>query len=480
MNSHANGACRQHGQALPLILVFLIVMCVGLLVTFNTSQVVNRKVELTNTADAAAISVAAEQARAWNMASYMNRGRVANEVAVAQIVSINSWLTQLNVTAQNIEDLARVIGMFFPPIQAAAQAINAAETVFRQFRNNALRPASAAAIAGLDGANTAYARVASLMVETAGTVDAIDTARKVVEANSPHAELSPKALAVLGGQLYRATGTYLDDYTVRGGAGARSTGGERYRNVVMESRDRFTRNRKDDWIVVDANGGTDLVDYDRWSAVDVNEVDITIGLDAFKIPVGWGGAQAVDSRQPRFFPGMNNGRGWNSPYDGKRHRAYNGVTSRSIAGRIIDRNNGWPRTGGKRRDAYFTGYRNGIAHNYHDVKAGYAETPASHKKSGPIYTVEVQSAASELRTSSRIGVGAGRMELKDEARSGQMRAMSSAQVYFSRPYNNAAFRRTVWGKTDRQFEMGSLFSPYWQPRLVETPTEVRLILAGTP
>ncbi|WP_245979002.1 pilus assembly protein TadG-related protein [Solilutibacter pythonis] len=69
MQSLSPSPPRQQGQALPLALIFLFVLCIGLLVTFNTGQVVNKKVELTNAADAAAYSVAAEQARAWNFAA---------------------------------------------------------------------------------------------------------------------------------------------------------------------------------------------------------------------------------------------------------------------------------------------------------------------------------------------------------------------------------------------------------------------------
>ena len=481
------GLVRQSeaGQAMPLALVFLVVLCVGLLVTFNTGQVVGKKVELTNTADAAAYSVAAEQARAWNIAAYMNRGRVANEVAVAQIVSLNSWLTQINVTMQNIEDVVKVLGVFFPPLEAAGQAINAAEEGFRTVRNNVLRPGSDVAIGGLDQLNSAYAKLAQEMVEEVGTVDAVDTARDVVKDNSPKATMTVDSTALLVTKLTTARSTYLQGYDVPGGAGRRSEGGDRYRNVVMQSRDEFTRDRKDEWIVLDANGGTDLVDYDRWSAVDVNEIDLSIGLDAFKIPVGWGGAQAVNGRQPKFFPGIRarkrgRGEGWDNPYENnRRYQAYNGVKKNGIAGEMIDNvNNGWPRTGGKKKDAYFKGYRNGIAHYYYDTKKGKAETPAPGEDAGPIYTVEVETGIGEARTSSKIGIGAGRMELKDSARDNKMRAMSSAQVYFSRPYNYAPFKRMVWGNSDRMFERGNLFSPYWQARLVETPATTRATLSG--
>ena len=147
---------RQRGQALPLALIFLLVLCVGLVVTFNTGQVVNKKVELTNAADAAAYSVAAEQARAWNLAAYMNRGRVANEVAIAQAVSLNSWLTQINVSAVNIKRVVR----FIPYVgQAIAAALQAADQAMRAMRAG-LRAGTEVYITALDSANAVYAGAA--------------------------------------------------------------------------------------------------------------------------------------------------------------------------------------------------------------------------------------------------------------------------------------------------------------------------------
>jgi hypothetical protein len=54
-----------------------------------------------------------------------------------------------------------------------------------------------------------------------------------------------------------------------------------------------------------------------------------------------------------------------------------------------------------------------------------------------------------------------------------MTALASAQVYFDRPRMLAAFRRA-----DDQRELGNLFSPYWQARLVETPRSIKLAIFG--
>ena len=54
-----------------------------------------------------------------------------------------------------------------------------------------------------------------------------------------------------------------------------------------------------------------------------------------------------------------------------------------------------------------------------------------------------------------------------------MTALASAQVYFDRPRQLTAFSRA-----DGLRELGSLFSPYWQARLVDTPRGVKLEIFG--
>ncbi|MDO5505036.1 MAG: pilus assembly protein TadG-related protein [Pseudoxanthomonas suwonensis] len=461
----------QAGQSLVFVLLLLLALTAGVLVVFNTGQVVNKKVELVNAADAAAYSVAAEYARAWNGAAYMNRGRIANEVAIAQAVSLNSWMTQINVTSSNISKVVRFIPYAGQVIAAAMEAANSGLQAVRA----GLRTGSVAYIGVLDVANTAYAATARAMIETSG-INVTDLASRVVADNSPGAGMRPLATGVLAGQAVSARSTYLDTLNVPRGRGRRSEGGERYRNLVMESRDKFSRNRRDSWFVVQARGGTDLVDYDRWAAVDTFDVNILFG--AVKIPVGWGGAQAVGgSQQPRFFPGINNGNGWQSEYDGRRHAAYGGVNRRSPAGRLVEGDPGGRLVRGRKQDAYFSTYTNGLAHTFHDIKPRYAKRPTSDREGGPIFTVEAQSAGSNARTSAvQQDMAAGRLEMQDDFGGDHIRALASAQVYFNRPHQNRRFTRYLWNREDRKLEMGSLFSPYWQARLVETPMVERTTL----
>ena len=82
---------RQRGQALIFVTVTALAMILALLVMFNMGQVTTEKMRLQNTADAAAYSSALAQARDYNFSAYLNRGMIANDAAVAQLVGLASW-----------------------------------------------------------------------------------------------------------------------------------------------------------------------------------------------------------------------------------------------------------------------------------------------------------------------------------------------------------------------------------------------------
>jgi hypothetical protein len=58
---------------------------------FNVGQLTQEKTKLVNTSDAVAYSAGVMNARAMNFAAYTNRALVANELAIAQAVSLASW-----------------------------------------------------------------------------------------------------------------------------------------------------------------------------------------------------------------------------------------------------------------------------------------------------------------------------------------------------------------------------------------------------
>ena len=98
------GAClrRQRGQALVFGIFLLMAGMAGLYFLFNTGQVTAEKTRLVTTADAVAHGAGVMQARALNFDAYANRALVANEVLVAQMVSLSSWAQYAQTHAENL------------------------------------------------------------------------------------------------------------------------------------------------------------------------------------------------------------------------------------------------------------------------------------------------------------------------------------------------------------------------------------------
>lgn len=122
-------ACRQRGQSLVLASIVLMVIAVVLLLVFNSAQYTRSKVELQNTADATAYSVATMAARDYNFSAYMNRAMVANQVAVAQMVGLTSWFRFTGQTIDNITAFCAPV----PGLDAICAAIDEVYNDFEEF-----------------------------------------------------------------------------------------------------------------------------------------------------------------------------------------------------------------------------------------------------------------------------------------------------------------------------------------------------------
>lgn len=96
---------RQRGQALVYGLFVLIGGLAMLFFLFNTGQLAREKTKLVNTADAVAYSAGVVNARALNHAAYTNRALIANEVSIAQMVSLASWAQYLQTHAESTGQL---------------------------------------------------------------------------------------------------------------------------------------------------------------------------------------------------------------------------------------------------------------------------------------------------------------------------------------------------------------------------------------
>lgn len=83
---------HQRGQAMVFGLFVLVAGLASMFFMFNAGQLVHDKGKLVNTADAVAYSAGVMHARALNYAAYTNRALLANEMTVAHVVSVASWL----------------------------------------------------------------------------------------------------------------------------------------------------------------------------------------------------------------------------------------------------------------------------------------------------------------------------------------------------------------------------------------------------
>jgi hypothetical protein len=72
---------RQEGQALVLAALMVLVMSIAVLTTVNIGHTVHERIRLQNTADSAAYSMAAMEARAFNFYAYANRTQVSHYVS---------------------------------------------------------------------------------------------------------------------------------------------------------------------------------------------------------------------------------------------------------------------------------------------------------------------------------------------------------------------------------------------------------------
>lgn len=519
MRAHGHRGA-QRGQALILAIIALLVLCIGVIVVFNTGQATSKKVQLVNAADAAAYSAAVQQARAYNLIAYMNRASVANEVAVAQMASIYSYVNfyvsgtkELKDRLQDITDALYLIGVIpgleeawavAADFQQAANALGKAQDAIQKARDAMQQPFSVG-VRLLSEINKAYSDVSRVVAVGAGA-DAALLARKVVELNTDgKATIGARGLVLLG-QGAVAAESDAQRYSLA--KGSAESGATRYANVVMDARDGFTRERNGDTLLgaIRKRGGTDIVTsrgsaryYNDWVAADTLDfyikIPLWLGGGKVELPLAWGAAAAVNQGAPGFkqviMPGFDNGKGWTSPYEidqgvfddhkGPHYDRYSGAVDNHDAGKNVQND---PAVGGTGK-AWLKGYQ-GLP-DYNDIAADKATVPyvvdgesaaqagVSALDAGPVFTVLVEQPMKTVRTSTHVpGIGgqdaSSAFYVPDKAVADDMTALSSAQVYFDRPRGFGLFD-SVTSPSSR--ELGNLFSPYWQARLVDTPCTVR-------
>lgn len=116
MDSPHPSLLKQQGQVLVLGMLLAAVLGLAWMRYFATGQVLAAKTRMVHGLDAAAYSGALVQARTLNFLAYLNRARMAHQVAMAHLVTLGSWAHYAGMESRRLAQgnpPAHLIGMLF-------------------------------------------------------------------------------------------------------------------------------------------------------------------------------------------------------------------------------------------------------------------------------------------------------------------------------------------------------------------------------
>lgn len=447
MNRH-----YQTGQMTVYVLVMLFAVAAAIYFVHDAYNISNEKTRLQATADAAAYSVAAVEARNLNVQAYANRAMIANHVAVAQAVTLVSWTRWLHNTTRNISLVTKWIPYLGQAMTAVEKVLDRSATVVERMMRVAVN--SLDKVIGLISGIQDFSHVQTLAL-------ARQVFEEVVEENDPQVDTAYTltSLASFARAHTAMVGRYNPDrahsYRGRRGNQDHRRRSDEFRNVLLASRDNFTTGRNQDLDVVNffglfgveirKRGGTELADtrqrrgdYYTWSAVDTLSVHTWAltpwGKEHEEIPVGWGSSQSAQSNTRRQYnlDGIHGDQGY------------------------------WRDNSRASRAARWEYRRSNVQHNYRGMRRFSALKQDGLLDQGPgiIITLTKPSGSQGVETASDITGSKKRMKFgaREHFLNGRMASISKARVHFR--YPNDLFPRR-----DGRREYGSLYNPFWQPSL---------------
>ncbi|TCS37550.1 putative Flp pilus-assembly TadE/G-like protein [Paucimonas lemoignei] len=503
----------QRGQALVFSLVTVVIILLVMVSMYTMGQQSINKMRLQNAADAAAYSAVQAEARDYNFSAYTNRAVIANQVAVAQVVGLTSWAKGYAATyngpsswvPQVLSGLGGPLAKIFwdtpvkaykPASKAFGKAMETAGPIAVKLLDVLIDVLNAAQMVYHYGTALTVAQTIGLSpaavidklpgvdVDSLGVVKdllSFNEAYNVIKLNDKDADLSTPGMAaaiVHLAQWFMFTSQKDPNVLNKDGAQA-----DRMAQVTKNSLDGFSKNRNTEGggpgnifpaesmyltpFVVDPTrlipyqngallmmlwhrGGTELKKVGAakktWSAMDgtgffgaaifwisILGIPIPIPIIIPFLPMGWGAAQAGQSSN---LLATNN-------FDTEPSDAYGGIYNNPMTAGAAGIQAG--KGAGSTMDSK-AGLR-----KYFDVK-----NDTKPNLQGPPLVLEIEKADTNIPTSNKIS--GGQLTLQNGTRSGYMRSLSKAEVYFSRP-------KKLFARGDGKTELASLYSPYWQARL---------------
>jgi len=429
---------------------------------------------------------------------------IANQVAVAQIVSMTGWARGFNDTysgsfssiATTLANLSSLSSLWTVPANIYKSIGSGLKSVF-------------------DSVGPVMVKVLDVLIKGLGTsaqiyhhgmaVTLYQTVTEVMEANDPNASLSPL------GYLGAVAGWGQHQFFVKSYSPVENKDGDkRFGNVVDASSDLFYKNRTlpvalwptpmlidpvrlftpgvGPLLMFNFHGGGSVNktgdstrNLKSWGSIDATGTFvifcITISIFGIPIPIpfplpplpagaGAAGAGNFDSGQ-LLMPGnyLQHRNAANTGVDPAAAIDFGAayINPYTVIPYFIKAGEG----PGNNMDtgAGLTSYLD-LKGNATDATSNQANKNATNNNQNdlaPAFFIEVERSTNSVATSNsgtfRIGGGSGKLTLEDGTQGGKIRAMSKAQAYFYRP-------RNLFPRGDGKIEYGSLYSPYWQVHLL--------------
>lgn len=461
---------KRKGQVLPLGLVFLVICCASLLFMFSSGKAVDEKLTVTNAADAAAYSAGIVHARALNYEAYVNRAIIANELAIAQAVSMVSWLRYFEDAVAQSGKVDDYVGGYVilgaVPVAAALTVVEVINEYVSAWTGgeadletvvNLVEYFNALGVVNIHAGAVIGLRASQMATDLAFSSGAPQTnlAREVARRSDASLDVEMVPASILG--LAAFTKTY-------GRMGGGSEERARLADTVMRSRDEFTAARGFEHTTpgwagffrqgkLVKRGGTDLVNFDEWQAVDTMAAH-TRERRCGKLRTSWCGWEenpiAYAARSQTTLTGS--GGGEREPSYGESVRANPDTTSDALNDNVDLLSKG---------GLLWTGLSDNQDLRDLDVGADY-RVGFSFFVSKPENTSRTAGRNANVRPSGQLAV------FDAAAPGNRIASLARAEVFFFRPTDRPDGRR----------ELASLYSPYWQARLV-APTVVDQAYAAT-
>ncbi|MXN28446.1 pilus assembly protein TadG-related protein [Delftia sp. CH05] len=464
----------QRGQALIYGIFVLIGALASLFFLFNTGQLSQEKTKLVSTADAVAYSAGVMHARALNFTAYGNRALIANEVLVAQMVSLSSWAQYAQTHAENLPTqfpecndpygYGAAIGAAFKygPVYALmcyGTVQYAGEYIQRIAKT--VPPLASATVSAVEVNKLAIQQAHNLLHRPLylqsirrSVMQAVAQANYAGDGSVKVQPLGPGTAVALTDDL----GGFTQSYS------GKDRGRMAELAVYAAHSDRFTKERvwtaeaevpgPDEICIarerkseVRRRGGTELVNYDEWIAEDTESFwraqrrgGLIPRCRLREEPIAWGEQQAHPDDLDQ-----NDSSAW-------------------LGG---SRNN--RRASARASSAHWTHYT-GLP-SYYDLSQLQPDKDDLTLR----FSVRLSRARSELRTSDGASEISGTPDSRinayqSQVAKGEMVAVATSEVFFERPL---AQRQNRYGASQGlPLELPSLFNPYWQVRLIHSQPDV--------